>query len=187
MADLAQFTTSATFLLITTTSRLQIATSIERLINLLDELDGDTDLEPEFDDDEHEDMEEGEADEDDGSREPSLGSVAANAAISQVHWAQGKGSDREEDAGEEREDENEHFDSSDNEPTLGWGNYWGLSGVGVEGWVSRDPSDTDGGLHFTGDGVKEAERLIREKLGGLDSSKSNVIVLGRVGIDCWWR
>ena len=37
--------TSATFLLINAKSRVEIATSIERLINMLDELEGDPDLE----------------------------------------------------------------------------------------------------------------------------------------------
>lgn len=51
----------------------------------------------------------------------------------------------------------------DDEPELGWGNSLGQSGVGLEGWVTPDPSDTNGGLYFTGEGHVEAERLLREK------------------------
>lgn len=45
MTALAQFYTSATFTVVNSSNRLELATTIERLINMLDDLDGDPDLE----------------------------------------------------------------------------------------------------------------------------------------------
>lgn len=101
--------------------RRAIEAEIERLISLVDDLDGDPDLEETGD--EHdtgapegwrpcahwqasgqdmilEDDEEGDVGEDDGTDEPNLGSPELRDMTSQERWAQGGRADREE--------ENEH-------------------------------------------------------------------------------
>jgi hypothetical protein len=60
---------------------------------------------------------------DDSDDEPSLGSGAVYANSSQSQWSQPGGGtdDREEDAGDDREEENEHCDGhAEYEPSLGW-------------------------------------------------------------------
>lgn len=75
---------------------------IERLIAMLDELDGDADFE------------QGEDDEDGHDAEPCLGWSASGA--------HGLGDDREQDVGDEGEEvcEDEGADRDDAEPMLGW-------------------------------------------------------------------
>jgi hypothetical protein len=60
---------------------------------------------------------------DDSDYEPSLGSGAVGVHSTQAKWSQpGTGTDdREEDAGDDREEENEHCDGrAEYEPSLGW-------------------------------------------------------------------
>jgi hypothetical protein len=59
---------------------------------------------------------------DESDDEPSLGSGAVGVHSTQSQWAQPGGctDDREEDAGDDREEENEHGDHADYEPSLGW-------------------------------------------------------------------
>jgi hypothetical protein len=59
---------------------------------------------------------------DESDDEPSLGSGAVYANSSQSQWSQpgADSDDREEDAGDDREEENEHGDRADYEPSLGW-------------------------------------------------------------------
>ena len=57
------------------------------------------------------------------SPRPSLGSGAVGVYSTQSHWSQpgGGSDDREEDAGDDREEENEHCDGhAESEPSLGW-------------------------------------------------------------------
>ena len=73
-------------------TRLRIEDMIERLLAMLDEIDGDPDLE------------DGADDEDGGDLEPSLGSLSpAKHGIDQRNWSHGSTDDREhadEDEGE---------------------------------------------------------------------------------------
>lgn len=171
--------------------REALGMEIDRLISLLDEIDEDPDLEETGD--EHdtsvaegwrhsgqwkagqqdmilEDDEEGDVGEDDGADEPNLGSPELRDRTSQERWAQGCRNEREEDAGEDREEENEHggnvtdephdqHDEGNDEPTLGWANPMCGTFATPEGWVAIDT--WDGPLGFTGEGHVTAHDELR--------------------------
>lgn len=135
---------------------LTAAAEVERLLDLLDRLDGDPDLEPNGDEADQsypeslvvarlahgspfEDAEESEATEDDGNAEPSLGAPEHHPGVggwgtyshagSQTVWGHSATRDLEHD--DERED-----DPADMEPGLGWtdaeaasGRYSTMSGI----------------------------------------------------------
>ena len=110
--------------------RAAIATSIERLIDLLDTMDGDPDLEPVYGwpnagqrttcdmacDDERE--------QDNADWEPSLGSPRNHG--SQARWAEGSHDEREDDGDDREPDESGYGDvegmeeDMHGEPSLGW-------------------------------------------------------------------
>ena len=71
---------------------------IDRLIRFLDETDNHMEREPEDEDDDSE-LEQDDPGEDDGLKEPSLGSVTP-ASTDQTRWASGSQSDLERDDGE---------------------------------------------------------------------------------------
>jgi hypothetical protein len=164
--------------------REAVGLEIERLINLLDVMEGDPDLEPYLAgegwagqmggslDDREGDLDE---DEGDGSAddEPSLGSPELRDRTSQVRWAQGGADDREDD--DEREEENEHggdildephdqTDEGNDEPTLGWSNPMRTQRDEMPaGWACID---TDGAIarsDFRGEGHVAAARELRER------------------------
>ncbi len=94
--------------------RDRLEDTIEALIALLDAIDGDADLEPTFGDIPASGFDEGEeddAEEDDGTREPSLGSVELYPSLApcyrplwdQRRWGHSSRSDRELDAGDQPE------------------------------------------------------------------------------------
>ena len=96
------------------TFRDRLEHTIEALIALLDALDGDADLEPTFGDIPASGFDEGEeddAEEDDGTSEPSLGSVELYPSLApcygglwdQRRWGHSSRSDRELDAGDQPE------------------------------------------------------------------------------------
>lgn len=163
-----------------------VGKEIDRLIAMLDDLDGDPDLEETGD--EHdtgvaegwrqhrpsqflgnplEDDEDDDPDEDDGTSEPSLGSPELREWDSQSMWAQGTRS--------ERELENEHGGNVTDEPhddgactgpdyehSLGWANP---TFPGDPIWTphrfvpegwSMTPDSHDGPLGFTGEGGRAA-------------------------------
>jgi hypothetical protein len=130
--------------------RKRASDEIDRLLDFLDSSDIDPDLEPTLgfmngpaEMDECETQEDGEpslasldgvanqtkwadgsmsgAELDESDNEPSLGSSAAFSSGSQAHWAQGTSDEREDDAGDNPEEENEHCDGhAESEPSLGW-------------------------------------------------------------------
>ena len=108
--------------------RASIATSIERLIDLLDAIDGDPDLEPYLADTRATEAQ-GAADDrelDDSDLEPSLGWCACEASYGK--YGPGQGAMEEElvnEDGGDIQDEN-HDGSFDDEPNLGWSNPEGL-------------------------------------------------------------
>jgi hypothetical protein len=78
--------------------RKEARDEIDRLIRFLDETENHMEREPEDEDDDSE-LEEDDPGEDDGLKEPSLGSVAP-ASTDQTRWASGGGRDLELDDGE---------------------------------------------------------------------------------------
>ncbi|MGU3665050.1 hypothetical protein ACLBX9_12790 [Methylobacterium sp. A49B] len=82
--------------------RRRIADRIEADLALLDALDGDPDSEPSL-----------------GAPEPVIGSgfgLGPRVLTDQERWAEGSADDREQDAGDEREEENEHGGDIQDEP-----------------------------------------------------------------------
>ncbi|MCS3449530.1 hypothetical protein M2222_001649 [Bradyrhizobium elkanii] len=77
--------------------RREARDEIDRLLRFLDETDNHMELEPEDEDDDAE-LEEGDPAEDDGTAEPSLGSLDCHH--SQELWAAGDGRDLEQDLAE---------------------------------------------------------------------------------------
>ena len=77
--------------------RKEARDEIDRLIRFLDDTDCHMEREP--DGDEDSELEESDPGEDDGLKEPSLGSVAP-ASTDQTRWASGSQSDLEQDDGE---------------------------------------------------------------------------------------
>lgn len=162
-------------------NRLELSTTIENLINMLDDLSPDPDLEDGADlepslgwgergprcmfpldharGSHHDDRELDEADyEDSGDAEPSLG------------WGQNQSvlhCDRHDEAEEENEHggdvlDEPHDGRDDYEPWLGWGNTMGQPGVGTGGLegVEDNPDHSVPG-NFTGAGNDEARLLLR--------------------------
>lgn len=134
---------SATFLMIDASDRLAVATTIERLINMLDEMEPDPDLEENGDDepwlaweesgphdspyDRRDDRElDLDSDEGDGKAddEPMLGAPERHWSHSQASWAAGHYDDREDDG-------------DDLEPSLGGAGHWTDAGVQYDGGRSR--------------------------------------------------
>jgi hypothetical protein len=172
----------AIFLTCAENDRLAIATSIERLIDLLDAMQPDPDLEGDWADWEPEETEcslgwsEGETLHGNltaGSHdlEPSLGWTACEAkGRYQASWI----TDGEEDAGDDREDVSEDegadiqsqphdaTDEGDYEPFLGWTEKCSQRGVGLKDWNGMDASDNGGTLVFNGDGVLAGKTVLRE-------------------------
>ncbi|MER9590914.1 hypothetical protein NKI94_19175 [Mesorhizobium australicum] len=173
-------------LLVDCQSRRSIADSIERLIDMLDAMSPDPDLEDGADD------------------EPSLGSNALGSyqagttddregdfadfedsgdehdASASTNWA--KGGHWCEDVEEENEHggdilDEPHDDQGEAEPSLGWGNVTGQTGVGVEGWGNAD-ADTgfDNGLGFTGEGHEIGREMVRRLMRPEPSLKVITIV-----------
>lgn len=122
------------FLTITKGDRLSIATSIERLIDLLDELDGDADLEIDGDD------------EDGRDDEPSFGWTDQEARFAVFPQS-----------GDEREVE-------DDEPDLGWIERDGQGPRLRGRFADPDEAESVDGLAFDGTGNAEARRLLAARL-----------------------
>jgi len=157
------------FLTLDARDRTSIATTIERLINLLDDMEGDPDLEPylagahggdRFMDLEGDDSLSGDCD-----REPSLGWT--------VNGEHGMNADFASDWGdleEECEDEGAciqsqpHDDEGDAEPFLGWIEQESQGRVDAE-LALGVPTDADengcGHLNFHGEGYHIANQLLR--------------------------
>ncbi|MBL8576127.1 MAG: hypothetical protein JNK47_02790 [Mesorhizobium sp.] len=157
------------FLTVDGKDRASISTSIEKLINMLDDMEPDPDLElngDEFDqsypngcqktDQPYEDAEEDDCGEANGDDEPSLGAQEVRYPCSQEHWAQGGKDDREDDG--------------DSEPFLGWRERDGQGNdeehrKGLAPVYSYDPAGDPNGadlgqLHFDGSGKREAHELL---------------------------
>ncbi|MFO1126393.1 MAG: hypothetical protein U1E25_14690 [Methylocystis sp.] len=133
-------------------TRRRIAAAVDALVALLDEIDGDPDLE------EDDPLEDVEPLEDGGDDEPSLGAPGAAFLPSQSHWSQG--------AGDDLEDEHDGREpGDDDEPSLG-----SLNSVDQTLWARSDDSeleydpaevsgcgDMDGVMEQHGFGVEYAE------------------------------
>jgi hypothetical protein len=130
--------------------RKRIAAAVDALVALLDQIDGDADLEednPPEDDAPTEDV---------GDNEPSLGSVASrDASTPQYLWAQGADDDRE------REDEHDE-EGGDEEPALGataamnQEHAWRAK---LNAWGSSDEAEPS--LGWTGHGRGHPEMALR--------------------------
>lgn len=163
------------------TSRKSLAGSIEALIDLLDDLSPDPDLE----DDGIEDIDEREPDNDtEANGDERDASYTAGGAIG-GHWC--------EDVEEENEHggdvlDQAHDGDSDNEPSLGWGNTTGQTGVGVEGWNDTDSEQftAEGALGFTGEGHEEARQMLRQHRQALRPEPSLTIVGPVIDIPGWF-
>jgi len=144
------------FLTLDRRDRVSIATTIERLIDMLDALDEDADLEPSL----------GSGDDREGDfsdHEHSLG------------W--GQGSQSALHTSDEREEENEHggdiqdvphdaVDEGNDEPFLGWSETYGQGHTGLQANLSpADPDDVVAAgtapLHFDGDGCLAGREVLR--------------------------
>lgn len=219
-------------LLVPLTNRKAIADSIERLIDMLDAMSPDPDLEPYlgYGDDREGDLSDWEPDHDneegadsefslgwsegqsqtgslaggsyghEGDLEPDLGwTHSERLGRYKSSWI----TDGEEDAGDDREMENEHGgnvtdephdaqDEGDYEPTLGWGNRTGQSGVGLEDWNGIDATDSSpvgggGPLGFTGDGYAEGKAALRElKRKRPDKPQAYVKTSAGLAME-WWK
>ena len=132
------------FLTITKGDRTSIATSIERLIAMLDAMDGDENL------------------------EPSLGGYSGDVE-DREYQCDDEGV--EDDAEEENEHggdilDEPHDDEGEAEPFLGWHETSGQGAVGLEGWSRADQDgmcpEMDGVLHFDGDGYHDGQKLLRD-------------------------
>lgn len=126
------------FLTIARSGRASIATTIERLINMLDELDGDIDFEPDADGEDNGDFEPDVDGEDGGDREPSLGAPErVDWYVSQARWADGAPGDHEREVVSEDEgaciqsQPHDMHDEGNDEPWLGF------TGIGT-GWREGD-------------------------------------------------
>jgi hypothetical protein len=133
------------FVTLSPDDRAGIATTIERLINMLDDIDGDETLE------------------DGGDLEPNLG------------WVSGERFSEGFRDTDEREVEDEHggdindlpHDDDELEPFLGWSERWGngkpLGPVPVSGVLMDDPEAGDSALYFRGDGYRQARAALRTR------------------------
>ncbi|TPN49350.1 hypothetical protein [Mesorhizobium sp. B1-1-7] len=166
------------FLAMTPKLRLQLATTIENLIALLDEVDGDADLEDDAADEPSlgwndinqpggvDDRELDSCDDEDcHDREPTM---SGSNSIDQTHAYRGSSHQ------DECEEENEHGgdvldephdanDQGDDEPSMGWAEKCGQAGVGVEDMDILDSELLDpyaSPLDFTGQGHDEARQLL---------------------------
>ncbi|WP_025199119.1 hypothetical protein [Brucella sp. BO2] len=163
------------FLAVKDNDRIGLATTIERLINMLDEMEPDPDLELNGDEYDFSRPESGagsrvtcEDCEDGGDYEPTLG--ASNSG-DQEHW--GKGSSQWDECEEENEHggnvtDEPHDADTDCEPFLGWTEF-NATGEKVEPFSSNfDACDTttwvrgEDGCRFIGDGYSEGKKMLRE-------------------------
>lgn len=159
------------FLTITKGDRTSIATSIERLIAMLDDLDGDENLEPSLGgytgigDDREVPDEDLEPSADD---EPTLGANEMNNGESQERWSfTAYGLDELEEENEHGGDilaePHDHLDSGDDEPFMGWPERCGQRGVGLENWGAGDEAvNHSGGLGFDHSGYRKGLEHLRE-------------------------
>ena len=154
-------------------NRRALENTIEELIDLLDEIDGDPDQEP---------SEEAEPDQDgeaslgwgagsqlrlhgevhDGDAEPSLGSIGSWCGYwdSQTRWAAGCLSDREQDAGDEREHDLDTDEGPEDERELDCDTEEG------DGDVDRELDDQDGEGEFRGGALYGADQKAPHDCGG---------------------
>lgn len=146
--------------------RLELSTTIENLINMLDDLDGDPDLEPSLA------GVQGVSDDREGDEGCWAGEADLEASLG---WANSGSQYKLHASADGREEENEHggdiqdephdmLDQGDNEPFLGWGERCGQLGVGVAGWNGGDACDTEGWskTRFDGDGYLAGKTVLRE-------------------------
>jgi hypothetical protein len=131
------------FVTLSPDDRAGIATTIERLINMLDALDGDENLE------------------DGGDLEPNIG------------WASDERYSQGFDDTDEREVEDEHggnildepHDDDELEPFLGWsetcGNGEAVGPIPGSAALMDDPEADSSALDFRGDGYREARQALR--------------------------
>ncbi|TPN53979.1 hypothetical protein [Mesorhizobium sp. B1-1-7] len=184
------------FLAMTPTLRLQLATTIESLIALLDEIDGDSDVEATGDDEPSlgwnaagqpgftEDVEFDTGDDEDGhDREPTLGASNDYNGSRNQTWSY-QGSSQQDEC----EVENEHggdildepHDEEDRESFLGWTEKCGQTGVGLDGWTEADDEGPEDhlwlGSGFTGAGYVEGREMVR-KIGAYAGEPEPVRVL----------
>jgi hypothetical protein len=126
--------------------RSLIEDAVESLLLLLDEIDGDADIE------------EDDPPEDAGDAEPSLGAPGPAYFASQTHWAQGRGDDLEDEHDGREPD-------VDDEPSLGSGSIhnqecWAIGGDDDRELDEAERSgcgDLDGVMEQHGFGVEVAE------------------------------
>ncbi|ESX96005.1 hypothetical protein [Mesorhizobium sp. LNJC405B00] len=128
----------AIFLTVAENDRLAIATSIERLIDLLDAMSPDPDL------------------------EESLGWGYGSQL--ELHAQDGEREEENEHGGDINDERHDALDEGDSEPFLGWREQCCQSGVGTEEW---NGSDDQGGVSgpcdgFRGDGVLAGRTVLRE-------------------------
>ncbi len=183
-----------TFLAVSPSMRLRIETTVENLLALLDEIEGDENLEdggdaepslgwtrhgagwaeyrdgPALDDREAEDEhdEDGDPGEDNGDAEPSLGSMG--------FYANGKLEyDLEADTSDDEP-------GGDDEPSMGWTEKGGQGPiVGLDPgamYYESDVDDTGGGsLQFTGEGYAEGRAMLRRHVHQPQRIGDNLTVL----------
>jgi hypothetical protein len=154
---------STVFLAMTPKLRVQLATTIENLIALLDEVDGDVDLED--DEREHDTVD----DEDGHDREPTMG---AGNSIDQTHAY--RGSSRPDECEEENEhggdvldEPHDQVDQGDDEPSMGWTEKMGQDGVGLGDMEAADFELLDPyqcATGFTGKGHDEARQMLGQQV-----------------------
>jgi len=160
------------------TDRVSIATSVERLIDLLDAYEGDCDIEDNGDEFDVSYPEGGrrlaasylEDDEDGGDSEPVLGSPNDYNCGSQVRWGRIWGADECEEENEHGGDvqDEPHGERDDDEPELGWtetvnqedaaivsGEYWfAQDGEPLLGWPNAGQRAT---IEMAADGDRELD------------------------------
>lgn len=155
------------FVTLSPDDRASIAAAIDRLIAMLDAMDGDENLEATGD------LEEACEDEgaESGDFEPTLG-APEGAITDQARWSHtGYGLDECEDENEHGGDINdEPQDDDEREPSLGWSE---MCGQGPTIGVPHEPAvqsldavadnEEDGNLDFRGDGYREARQALRDR------------------------
>jgi hypothetical protein len=178
--------TGPIILTLTPGDRLQLATTIERLINMLDAMDGDADYEPYLagnhgtQDDREADYDAGPLHSGDSDQEadfaddePTLGSSNdTHGSGNQTQWVSSPASS------DEREEENEHggdiqdephdkHDEGDDEPFLGWRETCCQKGrIGLEDWNGVDDQGAAwADVRLSGEGYTNARNALRKTLG----------------------
>ncbi|MEO3385119.1 hypothetical protein [Mesorhizobium sp. CAU 1741] len=163
---------SGVFFLTLSRDRASIAYTIERLINMLDDMEEDPDIEPDSDDDTAVDDERCDPSES-GDDEPAFGWEAGSMPYNQAYLSAGmyggldEIEDENEHGGDILDEPHDEADQGDREPFLGWSEQCS-QGRDDPSLALGDPVDDAsdsypiGLLAFDGDGYHQANEMLRK-------------------------